>query len=60
MLRESEVDGFVIDKYTLTFTKEYLRWKKANNDTLVTMDNTKVEKYEERKEDIDFFETGLS
>ena len=60
MLREGEVDGFVIDKYTLAFTKEYLRWKKKHNDTLVTMDNTKGEKYEERKEDIDFFETGLS
>ena len=60
MLRDGEVDGFVIDKYTLTYTKGYLQWKKTNNDTLVTMDKTRGDKYEERKEDIYFFETGLS
>ena len=54
-LRRSEIDGMVLDKYTLMYTKEYLRWKKHNLDKHVSRDKGKGEPYEERREDIEYF-----
>ena len=56
MLRLDEIDGFILDKYTLMYTKEYLRWKNHNIDSLLTKNRTEGgETYEERKDDIEYF-----
>ena len=35
MLKRSEIEGIVLDKYTLVYTKDYLRWKQNNIDYMV-------------------------
>lgn len=57
MLRTDEIDGFVLDKYTLAYTTEYLTWKEKNDDFIITQNKSTFETYEERKEDIEFFLT---
>ena len=48
-LRNGDVDGLLLDKYTLMYTKEYLRWKRYNVDNLATPLGTDGEVYEERR-----------
>lgn len=55
MLRREEINGFVIDKYTLAYTIDYFAWKETNSDSLITMNRTNTEDYSVRKDDIDFF-----
>ena len=56
MLRRREIGGFVIDKYTLTYTNEYLKWKKKNRDTFITGNTSHGEEYAPWREDVEFFE----
>lgn len=55
MLRTEEIDGFIIDKYTLAYTTGYFEWKKNNLDTYVSRNKSQAETYAERRQDIEFF-----
>ena len=55
MLRNEEIHGFVLDKYTLAYTMQYFDWKKNNVDFHVVKNKSRGETYDERKDDIDFF-----
>ena len=54
-LRLEEIDGFILDKYTLMYTQEYVKWKKSNLDVFLARGGTNGEEYGERKDDIEFF-----
>lgn len=53
MLRRGDIDGFILDRYTLTFVMGYLEWKKKAVD--YNVNRSRGETYEERQVDINFF-----
>ena len=55
MLKNNEIHGFIIDKYTLAYTTEYFLWKKNHTDHLLSKNMSGGETYNERKDDIEFF-----
>ena len=55
MLRKNEIDGFIIDKYTLAYTNEYLAWKRNNLDYHCSRNQTQGEPYSARADDIEYY-----
>ena len=56
MLSRGEVDGILLDKYTMIYARGYLQWKKTNLDPHVgNHDQTQGEPYSKRQADIEYF-----
>lgn len=57
MLRDGEIHGFVLDKYTLAYARDYFFWKMKGlmDPFLATQQYPQGEPYSERSEDIKFF-----
>ena len=56
MLRNEDINGIIIDKYTLAYITEYFAWKKGNIDNYLKSEKHPMgEKYTEREDDIIFF-----
>ena len=55
MLRNNEIHGFILDKYTLAYATGYFEWKKTSVDYLISKNQSKGESYDVRRADIEYF-----